>query len=399
MATITMPQLGETVTGGTVTRWLKAVGDHVERDEPLLEVSTDKVDTEIPSAAAGVLRRIVVEAGETVPVGEVLAVIGEDAPLDGSTAAGPDGTARDQRAFRRAMEGGADLYPPLVRPATTVRRPAEPAAPAAPARPVEVVGGPDRDAPPAWQPDPSNVAERIPHSAIRRATAANLTRSLRTAAHTLVTMEVDYSRVEEARRAVADTWRVRHPSGLSYLPFVALSACDALAGHPKLNASYDDEELVVHARVNLGIAVDLDFEGLVVPVVPDAGSLRIAGLADAIAALSAKARGGQLEPQDTSGGTFTITNAGGYGTFVTGPVINAPQVAILSTDGVSPRPVAVPDGDGGHGIAVHPVGHLSLSFDHRAVDGAYASSFLSEVRSRLQERDWTEELGVRRHGA
>lgn len=393
MATITMPQLGETVTGGTVTRWLKAVGDHVERDEPLLEVSTDKVDTEIPSAAAGVLRRIVVDEGQTVPVGSVLAVIGEDevAMPDGH----PDGAAPvrseavERRAFRRSLEGGADLYPPLVRPVS-----APPRTPTA-APPVATQANGD-GAHVTWQVDPTNVAERIPHSALRRATAANLTRSLRTAAHTLVTAEVGYSRVDEARRAVEAGWRERHGRGLSYLPFVALAVCDALADHPRLNASHLDDELVVHSRVNLGVAVDLAFEGLVVPVVHDAGSLRVAGLATAIAELSAKAREGRLEPADTSGGTFTITNAGGYGTFLSGPIINPPQVAILSTDGVAPRPVAVPDGDGGHAIAVRPVGNLSLSFDHRAVDGAYASSFLRGVRSRLQERDWMEELGARR---
>jgi 2-oxoglutarate dehydrogenase E2 component (dihydrolipoamide succinyltransferase) len=205
-------------------------------------------------------------------------------------------------------------------------------------------------------------------------------------------MEVDFARVDDVRRAVATAWRDRHGTGLSYLPVVALSVCDALRAHPRLNASFDVDDLVVHARVNLGIAVDLDFEGLVVPVIPDAGSLRLAGLADAVADLSARARARTLEARDTAGGTFTITNAGGYGTFLTGPIINPPQVAILSTDGVAPRPVAVRDGDG-HAIAVHPVGNLALSFDHRAVDGAYASSFLRDVRRRLEERDWIEDVG------
>ena len=236
------------------------------------------------------------------------------------------------------------------------------------------------------------MAERIPHSAIRRATATNLTDSLRTAAHTLVVAEVDFSCVDEVRQAAKQRWRERHGFGLSYLPFVAVSACHALREHPRLNASFDVDDLVVHSKVHLGVAVDLDFEGLVVPVVRDAGSLRLTAIATAVHDLGRRARTRELTAADVSGATFTITNAGVYGTLVTAPIINPPQVAILSTDGVRARPVAVPDGHGGHGIAVHPVGNLALSFDHRAVDGAYASSFLDTVRRHLERHDWASEL-------
>ena len=203
---------------------------------------------------------------------------------------------------------------------------------------------------------------------------------------------MDFSRIDEARHAAKERWRERHGFGLSYLPFVAVSACHGLREHPRLNASFDVDDLVVHSRVHLGVAVDLDFEGLVVPVVHDAGSLRLAAIATAVHDLGRRARTRELTATDVSGATFTITNAGAYGTLVTAPIINPPQVAILSTDGVRARPVAVPDGHGGHGIAVHPVGNLALSFDHRAVDGAYASSFLDAVRRHLEHHDWSSEL-------
>ena len=240
--------------------------------------------------------------------------------------------------------------------------------------------------------DTRDVARRVPHSVIRKRTAEHLTASIRTAAHTLTVAEVDYSAVVEARDAHQAAWRAAEGFGLSYLPFIARAVCDALGDYPLLNSSVDVDDLVVHASVNLGVAVDLDFEGLVVPVVHRADGLRLAELARAMRDLAGKARTRTLSGDDIAGGTFTLTNAGGYGTFMTAPLINPPQVAILSTDGVSMRPVAVPLPDGGHGVAVHPVGNLALSFDHRAVDGAYASAFLDTVRRTLQERDWSTEV-------
>ena len=223
----------------------------------------------------------------------------------------------------------------------------------------------------------------IPFNPIRRVTAEHLTRSLATAAHTLVTTEVDYTAVDAVRRG----------AGLTYLPFVARAVIDGLHRFPHLNASVVGDGLRLHPHVNLGIAVDLDFEGLIVPVVHEAEQLRLTALAARIADLAERARSRGLAAADIEGGTFTITNPGGYGTVVTGPIINQPQVAIVSTDGVRMRPVALADDDGGWQLAVRPVGNLSMSFDHRAVDGAYASAFLGTVRDTLATRDWEAEVG------
>jgi 2-oxoglutarate dehydrogenase E2 component (dihydrolipoamide succinyltransferase) len=216
----------------------------------------------------------------------------------------------------------------------------------------------------------------------RRATAEHMVRSLATSAHTLVGTEVDYFRLDPVRRS----------AGLSFLPFVARATVDALGAFPRLNSSVGDDQLIVHRSVHLGFAVDLGFEALVVPVVRGAGDLRLHALSEAIAAQADKARAKQLNADDLTGGTFTITNVGTYGTVVTAPVINQPQVAILSTDGVRMRPTAVRDEAGEWLVAVHPLGNLSLSFDHRAVDGAYAAAFLARVRELLEDRDWAEEL-------
>jgi 2-oxoglutarate dehydrogenase E2 component (dihydrolipoamide succinyltransferase) len=217
---------------------------------------------------------------------------------------------------------------------------------------------------------------------MRRLTAEHLTRSLATAAHTLVTTEVDYAAVDAIRRR----------RGLTYLPFVARAVIDALRHYPHLNASVVGDGLRLHPHVNLGIAVDLDFEGLIVPVLHRAEGLRLPALAARIADVADRARRRRLTPADVEGGTFTITNPGGYGTVVTGPIINQPQVAIVSTDGVRMRPVALAEPGGGWQMTVHPVGNLSMSFDHRAVDGAYASAFLAAVRDTLAGRDWEAEM-------
>ena len=205
---------------------------------------------------------------------------------------------------------------------------------------------------------------------------------MRTSAHTLVAVEVDYEGVNKVRRA----------AGLTYLPFVMRAVVDALAEFPRLNASVVGDDLVVHGAVHLGIAVDLDFEGLVVPVIRDAQGKTLAELAAAAADLAQRAHAKRLTADDLAGGTFTITNAGGYGTLLTGPIINQPQVGIVSTDGVTMRPVAVPTDDGEYGIAVHPMGNLTMSFDHRANDGAYCSAFLAKVKQILQTRDWSTEV-------
>jgi 2-oxoglutarate dehydrogenase E2 component (dihydrolipoamide succinyltransferase) len=229
---------------------------------------------------------------------------------------------------------------------------------------------------------PSGDDEVLEFSRARRSTAEHMVRSLATSAHTLVATEVDYHGVDGVRRR----------AGLSYLPFVARAVVDAIADFPHVNASVGDDALIVHRHVHLGVAVDVDFQALVVPVVANAETKRLRALGEEVAALADMARSKRLGADNLTGGTFTITNVGAYGTLVTAPVINQPQVAILSTDGVKMQPVALRAPNGEWTIGVHPVGNLCLSFDHRAVDGAYASAFLARVRDILEQRDWEQEV-------
>jgi 2-oxoglutarate dehydrogenase E2 component (dihydrolipoamide succinyltransferase) len=454
-----MPQLGETVTEGTITRWMKDVGDTVAEDEVLFEVSTDKVDSEVPSPVAGVLTEILVPEGDTVDVGTRLAVISDR-----------DAASKPEPAPKKAEEEQVEPEPVPV--ASRQPQPAAPAAPAdapasapAPARndggdagrvlspvvrrliaehdldPAEIEGtgaggritrsdvlalidrrngaaaaGRQADAgaqaAPAAAPPPTAPAapspprqtapavvgadgERdtiVPFTNIRRRTAEHMVRSKHTSAHTMVAFEVDYAGVEKVRAAEKNAFRQAEGFGLTYLPFITRAVVDALADFPKVNSSVGDDALIVHHDLNIGIAVDLDFEGLLVPVIHEADGKRLRALAREISGLAAKARSRRLTMDDISGGTFTITNAGPFGTFITVPVINQPQVAILSTDGVRKRPVVIELPDGSDGIAVHPVGNLVLSWDHRAFDGAYAAAFVAAIKNNLETRDWSTEL-------
>jgi len=450
-----MPQLGETVTEGTITKWLKSVGDQIARDEPLFEVSTDKVDSEVPSPAEGVLTEILVEEGDTVDVGARLAVIGDGAASNGAAAAAPPepapvseptpeptvaatpvgqpapvapapsvpeaaaaaapvgngtglvlspvvrkllnehgidpasitGTGLGGRVTRDDVEsviaagsapaGRAPAPVPAVEapapaPAAPTATPAVPARPTAPA-------GPGRD-------------EVIPFTNIRRRTAEHMVRSKATSAHTLMVKEIDYERVEQVRRAHGERFRAEEGYTLTYLPFAARATVEALREYPHLNASVGEDALIVHHDVNLGIAVDLDNEGLIVPVVHHAEELTLRGMARRIRDLADRARTKRLGADDISGGTFSITNAGPFGTLLTGAIINQPQVAILSTDGVSRKPVVVTLPDGSESIAIHSVGLAAMNFDHRAVDGAYVARFLRRLAEILHERDWAGEL-------
>jgi pyruvate dehydrogenase E2 component (dihydrolipoamide acetyltransferase) len=414
-----MPQLGETVTEGTIIKWLKQVGDTIALDDALFEVSTDKVDTEVPSAHAGVLREILVAEGETVPIGTPLAVITDTADEEVAPGVVPAPPAPDPRrpeAPQKAAtvaarppqpssNGTAGFLSPAVRAlladhgldardvvgsgrdgritrndvlAAAANRAARPATAAPPATAPVAMAAAVAYPPAAAAPDD----EVIEFTRARRNTAEHMVRSLATSAHTLVATEVDYHGVDAVRRA----------DGLSYVPFVARAVVDAIAEFPRVNASVGKDELLVHPKINLGLAVDVDFEALVVPVVPDAAGKRLRALADEFATLADRARSKRLTADDLSGGTFTITNVGSYGTLVTAPVINQPQVAILSTDGVKMRPVALRTADGEWMIAVHPLGNLCLSFDHRAFDGAYASAFLARIRDILERRDWSQEV-------
>ena len=443
-----MPQLGETVTEGTITRWFKHVGDQVAEGEVLFEVSTDKVDSEVPSPAAGLLREILAQEGDTVEVGTLLARIGDvgsaptaesaparaaepDPPAQVSTSpettpaprsdtdgrdndasddhrllspvvrrligehgidpATIEGTGAGGRITRSDIQvviehGGGRAAAPARAPAAAMSTPVASATPAAPA-------APPAPAPAPVVPVPSGPRDTVaPFSNIRRRTAEHMVRSKSTSAHALVAMEVDYHKVEQVRLAEKDAFRTDEDVALTYLPFVSRAVIDALRDFPELNASVGHDELVVHHDVHLGYAVDLEFQGLMVPVVHNADAKRLRALAREVADLAARARSKQLGPDDLSGGTFTITNVGSYGTTMTFPVINQPQIAILSTDGVKKRPVVIEQPDGSDAIVVRPTGLLALVWDHRAVDGAYAASFLRRVKEILETRDWRQEL-------
>jgi 2-oxoglutarate dehydrogenase E2 component (dihydrolipoamide succinyltransferase) len=489
-----MPQLGETVTEGTITKWYKAVGDQVARDEPLFEVSTDKVDSEVPSPAAGVLTAILVEEGDTVDVGAKLAVIGDEAPAggDGAEAGGaaaperaaaaasatpaaapengsappraetatagdraasvaderpasdhtgdpsPEPTSEPRPAPGAGRVGGGKVLSPVVRkllnehsidPTTVngtglggritrsdveaaIASPsalAAPVAPAAPAVTTPVPPSPSSGSPaqvPSIQegranPPAARPAERgataprdeiLPFTNIRRRTAEHMVRSKATSAHTLMVKEIDYERVEQVRRTHGERFRAEEGFGLSYLAFAARAAVDALADFPHLNSSVGDDALIIHHDINLGIAVDLDNEGLIVPVVHNAEELNLRGMARRIRDVAERARNKRLSLDDISGGTFSITNAGPFGTLITGAIINQPQVAILSTDGVSRKPVVIELPDGTESIAIHSVGLVAMTFDHRAVDGAYVARYLARLSEILNDRDWAGEL-------
>jgi 2-oxoglutarate dehydrogenase E2 component (dihydrolipoamide succinyltransferase) len=234
--------------------------------------------------------------------------------------------------------------------------------------------------------------EVVPFSNIRRRTAEHMTRSKATSAHAFIAMEVDYHNVDKTRLPNKDAFRAEEGVALTYLPFISRAVVDALRDFPELNASVGHDELIIHHDVHLGYAVDLDFQGLMVPVVHHADGKRLRALAREVADLADRARSKQLGPDDISGGTFTLTNVGSYGTTLTFPVINQPQIAILSTDGVKKRPVVVEQADGSDAIVIHPVGQLGLAWDHRAVDGAYSAAFLRKVKEILETRDWGQEL-------
>ena len=471
MADVEMPQLGETVTEGTITRWFKAVGDQVAQDEVLFEVSTDKVDSEVPSPAAGYLAEILVPEGETVDVGTRLAVLSDGPPSgDGAAApaaeegAGPDAAAPPAEEPAPAPEAAADApgavapEAPPTAPAERAPEPTPPSAPPVPSAeapaPADAPSGPpkllsplvrrliedhglDADsivgtgisgritrgdveavidaqrgsaparpaatpaggrAPAAAAPAPAPRAGRSredrvePLNRIRLRTGEHMVHSKATSPHVLTAVEVDFEGVEKVRRAHGPAFKKAEGFSLTYLPFVSRAVVDAIEDFPYLNAAVGDGELIVHGRVNLAYAVDLDFQGLLAPVVHDADTKRLAALAREVHDLAGRARSKQLSVDEVADGTFTITNPGRYGTMMQFPVINQPQVAILSTDGVHRKPVVVTDADGGESIAIHSVGVLALAWDHRAFDGAYVAAFLDRLREIIETRDWAAEL-------
>jgi 2-oxoglutarate dehydrogenase E2 component (dihydrolipoamide succinyltransferase) len=234
---------------------------------------------------------------------------------------------------------------------------------------------------------------RKPLNNIRKRTAERLANSWRTVPHVLQAIEVDFLGVEQARTAAGAAWKAREGFSLTYLPFIVRAVSAALAKFPLLNASLDGDDLVLHSHINIGIAVDLNFDGLVVPVVKDVPDKSLPQLAREINDLAQRARNNRLKPDELSGGTYTLSNSGVFGTLITAPIINQPQVAILSTDGVKKRPVVI-ESDAGDSVAIRPVGVLAQMFDHRAIDGAYSGAFLREVKTVLETRDWTQALNA-----
>jgi 2-oxoglutarate dehydrogenase E2 component (dihydrolipoamide succinyltransferase) len=451
MAEITLPQLGETVTEGTITKWFKKVGDSVALDEPLFEVSTDKVDTEVPSPISGVLTEIRVAEGDTVPVGTVIAVVGDagaapvpaapaasapaapastlassnvsappPAPVASTPAAAPSTLASSNvsestPASATGSSGTSTVLSPVVRKliaennlnaasitgtgpggritrddvlATISRVGAVTAAPASAAAPA--ASAPQRAA------TPKAVAgardEVVALSKIRQATGAHMVASKAISPHVLSVVEVDYANVDLTRLRVREEFKALEGFSLTYLPFISRAVVDALADFPHMNASLGDNELIVHRYIDLGIAVDLDYQGLLVPTVRDAEGKRLRALSREINDLATRARSHHLTPDDISNGTFTIANNGSAGSVLTMPVINQPQVAILSTDAISKKPVVIEVPGFGESIAIHPVGNLAMAWDHRAFDGAYAAGFLSRVKLILETRDWSSEV-------
>ena len=441
MADVTMPQLGETVTEGTITQWFKNVGDAVAMDEILFEVSTDKVDSEVPSPVAGVVTEILAAEGDVVEVGQVLCRVGDvDAapaaapeaapapepapvpepvpapeaapapdPADAPAPAATDGLILSPVVRRLIADNGLDASQitgtglggritrndvEQVIQACAAGSTPEPAAPVPAAPTAPAAAAPAAPAPVAEAPTPAVGArdQVVPLNNIRKRTAEHMVMSKSTSPHVLTAMEVDYERVEQVRKTHKGAWKVEEGFSLTYLPFIARAVADALRDFPHLNASFGGDHLIVHDEVNMAIAVDIDFEGLLAPVVKNVDGKRLRQIARDITDVAGRTRTKQLTPDDLSGGTFTLTNAGQYGTMMQFPIINQPQVAILSTDGVKRKPVVVTDEFGNESIAIHSVGVLALAWDHRAFDGAYAAAFLNRIQEILGTRDWEAEI-------
>ena len=401
---VAMPKMGISVSEGTILEWRKQPGDWVEADETLADVTTDKVDVEIPAPATGRLARIVAEAGETVAVGEAIAEIdggaraGEAHPDESPPATGHSAPAdeTDRSGFispvvrRIADKHGVDLTQVegtgiggRVRKKDVLayveaggngkQKPA----------PVLHTESPYRPDEPTTETEPEPSGERRePMTPMRLAIAKHMVASRQTAAHCTTIVEVDMSRVA-ARRAQLKPVMAQRGVSLTYLAFVAAATVEALEHHPVLNASVDGEEIVYHDDVNLGIAVALD-DGLIVPVIEKAQRLSLEGLAASIADVAERARAKRLDPDEVHGGTFTITNPGQFGAVLATPIINQPQVGILDLEAIVKRPVVVTDESGSDSIAIRPMTYLPMSWDHRALDGAEAARFLSRIKGRLE---------------
>ena len=420
---VTMPQLGETVTEGTILRWLVQVGDEVKEDDPILEISTDKVDTEVPSPFTGQVTSLLVEEGETVEVGASLleldgdsdsSSVSEEASNEAETVNEPveevveveeivevesspvakstnlklspvvrklasennidleqvTGTGSGGRITRKDIESF------ITSGSKTVQKPKE-------------VSSQQKEK----QAQPANTSSGE-ISRLRRRIAENMVMSKQTSAHVMTSVEVDYENVEILRSKHKNSFKEENGFSLTYLPFISLATIYALREYPVVNSSFDIDKDIhsFHSNINLGIAVDLNQDGLLVGTLREADSFSLKGLARKISDTSSKLREGSYDLDDVSGSTFTISNNGSFNSFLTSPIINQPNVAILSTESVKKRPVVIEAQDGTDSIALRHTGMLSLTWDHRAFDGSVALLFLNSIREKLENSDWSQEL-------
>jgi pyruvate dehydrogenase E2 component (dihydrolipoamide acetyltransferase) len=434
---ITMPALGESVSEGTVTRWLKNVGDSVAVDEALLEVSTDKVDTEIPSPVAGTLLAIDVAVDTTVPVGARLGLIGAASGAVSAPATQPP--AAPVVAVSAPTPPPAPVVAVPVVPAPVTPPPAAPVAPAAavtqpadayvtplvrklaselgvnlaqvkgtgiggrirredvealarPAAPAAVASTPSAVKPPTVAVSPLR-GTTVTMSRLRKVIAARMIESLQVSAQLTTVVEVDVTKISRLRDRAKASFEAREGVKLSFLPFFAVAVCEALKQHPVLNSSVEGDQITYHGAEHLGIAVDTE-RGLLVPVIANAGDLNMGGIARKISDLAARTRDNKVTPNELGGGTFTITNTGSRGALFDTPIINQPQVAILGLGAVVKRPMVVRGEDGGETIAIRSMVYLGLSYDHRVVDGADAARFLVTLKERLEGGAFESDLGL-----
>jgi pyruvate dehydrogenase E2 component (dihydrolipoamide acetyltransferase) len=435
---VVMPALGESVTEGTVTRWLKNVGDSVNVDEALLEVSTDKVDTEIPSPASGVLLSIDVPVDSTVAVGTKLASIGASGSAPASVPTPPKvaptpAPAAPQPVVAQAPTPPQPVAPAPVAPSTkssvlddsyvtpivrklaaengvdlsrvkgtgvggrirkedvlaAVPRVSAPAVTAT-STPVAAASTPKSAAPIQVSPLRGTT---VTMSRLRKVIAARMLESLQVSAQLTTVIEVDITKIARLREKAKGSFETREGVKLTFLPFFAVAVCEALKQHPVVNASVEGDQITYHGAEHLGIAVDTD-RGLLVPVIRDAGDLNMGGIARRIVDVASRTRDNKISPDDLGGGTFTITNTGSRGALFDTPIINQPQVAILGVGAVVKRPMVVKGEDGGETIAIRSMVYLALSYDHRIVDGADAARFLSTLKERLEEGRFESDLGL-----
>jgi pyruvate/2-oxoglutarate dehydrogenase complex dihydrolipoamide acyltransferase (E2) component len=419
-STIIMPQLGETVTDGKILAWFKSVGDEIKEGDNLFEVETDKVTMEVQAIVAGQLSEIRVGAGVTAKVGEVVAVVGDGAavaprgeasatkvrqwrsPLEEVStpsdrfgpAKGPNGVSLTPVARRLIAQHGLDI----AGLATEAKRRGEKRIDGAAVR-AAIGARPatrnERPAPVAtastYPPTLAPEDDVITLNTVRQRTGERLAEAWRTIPHVFQAIEVDFTAVDRVRKARKEAFQTAHGFSLTFLPFIARATCLAIAAYPQINARFDGKSLMLSRDVNLGIAVDLDHNGLVVPVVRDASELTLIGVAKAIRRQIDKAKSGKLSPEDLSGGTYSISNNGAFGTTFTAPIINAPQVGVLSTDAIRLKPAVVSTQEGDF-VAPRMIGMIGQSFDHRAFDGAYSAAFLSRLKQILETRNWEEEF-------